>query len=141
MALLFFAPLIVAVVIYWDAKNLRRRGVPVNPGFASFLAFLFSILILFLPMIIHSIIPRLPRFLYSPTYNYFFPLIPGIAYLVLRVTKFGVMARAGNPPLPPAPHSHRWMALLIFLLVGAFVILPVLFFISLFGPCIFRGGC
>ena len=116
----------VAIWIYFDAKKLRARSVPVYPGLVASLV-LFGINLGFFLVPFLSIVEG-DFSLASIIILIFLPLvIPLGIYLFLRFSKYTKIAAAGKSLLPSAPKWSFW--LFIFVLLSPFWLSIVLLLI------------
>lgn len=122
--------LLVALIwIYQDGLSLRKKGVPINPGLVAGLIVLAYYLIFWISLA-SSVFYRILGYSWLS-----YPvqlLIPILAYVILRFTRYQKIAARGNPPLPPARRWGFW-----FMLATIFVPIILVFAFFFF---LFRGG-
>ena len=130
-----------SIWIYHDAKEWRRKGVPVRPGLVA-----GTLLLAFLGAnIFESFVVRAWTYQlyysvgrgYAPGYLLsFLPLLlPAAlfcAYWFLRSTRYAKIAEAGNPPLPNAPRWTKWFFIVIFFLPIMFPLVLIFLLFSAF---------
>lgn len=114
---------IALIWIYQDGLQLRKKGVPVNPGLVVGLIVLAYYLFLWIGISSYVFYKILG---YSWLSYPFQLIIPILAYLILRYTRYRKIASLGNPPLPP---TRRWGFWFMLAAIFAPIIFPVLSFL------------